>query len=141
MPKKNKFVTSTLEYYNYGEYNKMEPVAGGSCYSVKVSDKDGNIITIEKDNALYAMVSLSFNKNDGILRMLDVAHNDAILAEIEMPNADYIFNCREICRIGLDKIKIAYGAEPCEIPVASNAREVVEYGQLFSPPDDLRCDV
>ena len=90
---KNIFSKSTLEYYNYGEYNRMEPIAGPS-YKVKVSDKDGNIITIENDGGLYAMVSLSFDNNDGILRLIDVAHDNSVLAEIEMPNADYIYNCR-----------------------------------------------
>ncbi len=84
---------STLEYYNYGENNKMDAAKGPS-YKVKVSDKDGNIITIEKDDALYACVNLDFNNDTGVLRLLDVAHDNSVLAEIEMPNADYIYNCR-----------------------------------------------
>ena len=84
---------STLELYNYGETNKMAPAFGPS-YKVKVSDKDGNIITIEKDGSLYACVKLSFDSNSGVLSLLDAAHNDSVLAEVEMPNADYIYNCR-----------------------------------------------
>ena len=131
MSKNNKFNVSTLEYYNYGEYNKMEP-ATSSCYSVKVSDKDGNIITIEKDNALYAMVSLSFDSNDGMLRLLDVAHDDSVLAEIEMPNAEYIYNCRfdESKNSILFDVKSLYGKKTSTIELdVEDLIELYEAGQ------------
>ena len=82
---------STLEFYGYGENNRMEPALGGA-YKVKVSDKDGNIITIEKDGSLFAMVGLALN--GGNLVLLDKAHNDSVLAEVEFPNAGEISNCK-----------------------------------------------
>ena len=82
---------STLEFYGYGENNRMEPALGGA-YKVKVSDKDGNIITIEKDGSLFAMVGLALN--GGNLVLLDKAHDDSVLAEVEFPNAGEISNCK-----------------------------------------------
>ena len=128
---KNIFSKSTLEYYNYGEYNRMEPIAGPS-YKVKVSDKDGNIITIENDGGLYAMVSLSFDNNDGILRLIDVAHDNSVLAEIEMPNADYIYNCRydENKNAILFDVKALYGDKTDTIELnVDDLVELYEAGQ------------
>ena len=107
---------NTLDYYGYGENNKMEPALGTS-YKVKVSDKDGNIITIEKDDSLYACVRLSFDDNSGILQLLDAAHNDSVLAEVEMPNAEYIYNCRfdESKNAILFDVKSLYGDETSTI--------------------------
>ena len=126
-----KNIFSTLEFYNYGENNSMTPALGSS-YKVKVSDKDGNIITIEKDDALYAMVSLSFDVNTGILQLLDVAHNNSVLAEIEMPNADYIYNCRfneELNAILFD-VKSLYGNETSTIELdVESLIELYEAGQ------------
>lgn len=123
--------TSTLEYYNFRETNQMAPVIGPS-YKVKVSDKDGNIITIEKDDALYACVSLAFDKDTGILSLLDVAHENSILAEIEMPNADYIYNCRyneELNSILFD-VKSLYGNETSTIELdVESLVELYEAGQ------------
>ena len=123
--------TSTLEYYNFRETNQMAPVIGSS-YKVKVSDKDGNIITIEKDDALYACVSLAFDKDTGVLSLLDVAHENSILAEIEMPNADYIYNCRydeELNSILFD-VKSLYGNNTNTIEIdVEDLVELYEAGQ------------
>lgn len=80
----------TLEYYGYGEINAMTTPMRS--YKVKVSDKEGNIITIEKDGSLYAMVGLALN--GGVLSLLDAAHENSILAEVEFPNAGHIENTR-----------------------------------------------
>jgi len=122
---------NTLDFYGYGESNKMEPALGSS-YKVKVSDKDGNIITIEKDGSLYACVKLAFDTNTGILSLLDAAHNDSVLAEVEMPNADYIYNCRfdeELNAILFD-VKSLYGdnTDTIELDVESLV-ELYEAGQ------------
>lgn len=116
---------STLEYYNYGENNKMDSAKGPS-YKVKISDKEGNIITLEKDDSLYACVKLDFNNNTGVLRLLDVAHEDSVLAEIEMPNADYIYNCRfdEESNAILFDVKSLYGDETHTIEL--NVDDLVE---------------
>lgn len=128
---KNIKTVSTLEIYNYGESNKMMPSIGSS-YKVKVSDKEGNIITIEKDDALYACVRLSFDSNTGILQLLDAAHDDSVLAEIEMPNADYIYNCRfdeELNSILFD-VKALYGDETSTIELdVESLVELYEAGQ------------
>ena len=122
---------NTLEFYGFGENNRMVPAIGPS-YKVKVSDKDGNIITIEKDDSLYAMVSLSFDNNTGVLSLLDVAHDNSVLAEIEMPNADYIYNCRfdEESNAILFDVKSLYGneTETIELDVESLV-ELYEAGQ------------
>lgn len=122
---------STLEFYNYGETNKMTPALGPS-YKVKVSDKDGNIITIEKDGSLYACVKLSFDSNSGILSLLDAAHDDSVLAEVEMPNADYIYNCRfdEASDKILFDVKSLYGNETDTIELdVQSLVELYEAGQ------------
>ena len=128
---KNIKTVSTLEFYNYGENNKMTPSIGSS-YKVKVSDKEGNIITIEKDDALYACVRLSFDSNTGILQLLDAAHDNSVLAEIEMPNADYIYNCRfdeELNSILFD-VKALYGNETSTIELdVESLVELYEAGQ------------
>lgn len=90
MSKKYKPI-STLEYYNFHEQNNFNP-AKGCDYKVKVSDKEGNIITIEKDGSLFAMVGLSLN--GGQLLLLDKAHDDSVLAEVEFPNAGKVTNCK-----------------------------------------------
>jgi hypothetical protein len=104
----------------------------GSSYKVKVSDKEGNIITIEKDDALYACVRLSFDSNTGILQLLDAAHDNSVLAEIEMPNADYIYNCRfdeELNSILFD-VKSLYGNETSTIELdVESLVELYEAGQ------------
>lgn len=107
---------NTLDYYGYGENNKMDS-AKSSPYKVKVSDKEGNIITIEKDDSLYACVRLSFDNNSGILQLLDAAHDNSVLAEVEMPNADYIYNCRfdEGKNAILFDVKALYGDETSTI--------------------------
>ena len=64
MSKKYKPI-STLEYYNFRETNEMASVMAKP-YKVKVSDKDGNIITIEKDDALYACVNLALPISVGL---------------------------------------------------------------------------
>ena len=122
---------NTLDFYGYRENNRMEP-ATGSSYKVKVSDKDGNIITIEKDDSLYACVKLSFDADSGILSLLDAAHNDSVLAEVEMPNADYIYNCRfdkDLNAILFD-VKSLYGSntDTIELDVESLV-ELYEAGQ------------
>lgn len=116
---------STLEFYNYGEANKMT-IPNTPSYKVKVSDKDGNIITIEKDDALYACVNLSFDSKTGILKLLDVAHNNSVLAEIELPNADYIYNCRfdEAINSILFDVKSLYGNNTRTIEL--NVDDIVE---------------
>ena len=122
---------NTLEFYGFGENNRMVPVMGQS-YKVKVSDKDGNIITIEKDDSLYAMVSLSFDNNTGVLSLLDVAHDNSVLAEIEMPNADYIYNCRfdEESNAILFDVKSLYGDETDTIELdVESLVELYEAGQ------------
>lgn len=122
---------NTLDFYGYGENNKMEPVPNKG-YKVKVSDKDGNIITIEKDDSLYACVKLAFDNDTGVLSLLDVAHNDSLLAEIEMPNADYIYNCRfddESNSILFD-VKSLYGNETSTIELdVESLVELYEAGQ------------
>lgn len=90
---KNKFSKSTLEFYNYGEQNNMQSSARYS-YEVRVSDKEKNIITIEKDGSLYATVGLNLDSSKGIMKLIDVSHGNATLAEVSMPNAEYIYNCR-----------------------------------------------
>ena len=107
---------NTLDYYGYGENNRMDS-AKASSYKVKVSDKEGNIITIEKDDSLYACVRLSFDNNSGILQLLDAAHDNSVLAEVEMPNADYIYNCRfdEGKNAILFDVKALYGDETSTI--------------------------
>lgn len=130
MSKKYKPI-STLEYYNFRETNQMAPVFNKP-YKVKVSDKDGNIITIEKDDALYACVSLAFDKDTGVLSLLDVAHENSVLAEIEMPNADYIYNCRydeELNAILFD-VKSLYGSNTNTIEIdVDDLVELYEAGQ------------
>ena len=84
-------IISTLEYYNFYEQNNFKS-ARGCDYKVKVSDKEGNIITLEKDGSLFAMVGLSLNA--GQLLLLDKAHDDSVLAEVDFPNAGQITNCR-----------------------------------------------
>lgn len=107
---------NTLDYYGYRENNRMDSKKG-SPYKVKVSDKDGNIITIEKDDSLYACVRLSFDSNSGTLKLLDAAHEDSVIAEVEMPNADYIYNCRfdEDKNAILFDVKSLYGDETSTI--------------------------
>lgn len=92
MKKVNTFckMIRTLEYYGYGEINAMTTPMRS--YKVKVSDKEGNIITIEKDGSLYAMVGLALN--GGVLTLLDAAHDNSVLAEVEFPNAGHIENTR-----------------------------------------------
>lgn len=90
MSKKYKPI-STLEYYNFHEQNTFNP-AKGCDYKVKVSDKEGNIITIEKDGSLFAMVGLSLNGEQ--LLLLDKAHDDSVLAEVDFPNAGKVTNCK-----------------------------------------------
>ncbi len=127
---KNKKPISTLEFYNYGENYQMDIIK--TSYKVKVSDKEGNIITIEKDDALYACVRLSFDNNSGVLKLLDAAHDDSVLAEIEMPNADYIYNCRfdEEKDAILFDVKSLYGdnTDTIELDVESLV-EIYEAGQ------------
>ena len=130
MSKKYKPI-STLEYYNFRETNEMASVMAKP-YKVKVSDKDGNIITIEKDDALYACVSLAFDKDTGVLSLLDVAHDKATLAEIEMPNADYIYNCRydETLNAILFDVKSLYGNNTNTIEInVDDLVELYEAGQ------------
>ena len=86
----NKSCKNILGIYGYGESNYFQSTFSKGLYNVSVSDKEGNIITIEQDGSLYAVVSLSLS--DGILKMLDKAHDDAVLAEIEFPNAGEISN-------------------------------------------------
>ena len=93
MATKNRFSKSTLEFYNYGEQNNMQSTARYS-YEVRVSDKEKNIITIEKDGALYATVGLNLDTNKGVLKLVDITHNNSTLAEVSMPNAEYVYNCR-----------------------------------------------
>ena len=92
MKKVNTFckMIRTLEYYGYGEMNAMTTPMRS--YKVKVSDKEGNIITVEKDGSLYAMVGLALN--GGVLTLLDAAHDNSVLAEVEFPNAGHIENTR-----------------------------------------------
>ena len=121
---------STLEFYNYGENNMMTPTYGS--YKVKISDKDGNIITIEKDGALYACVGLQFDSNTGVLTLVDVAHDNAELANVEMPNADYIYNCRydEASNSILFDVKSLYGDETSTIELnVDSIVELYEAGQ------------
>lgn len=124
------FAASTLEYYNYGDTSVFKPVT--ERYKVKVSDKDGNIITIEKDDSLYACVGLTLDANEGILRLIDKAHDDSVLAEIEMPGADYVYNCRydeEIDAILFD-VKSLYGDETSTIELnVSSLVDIYEAGQ------------
>lgn len=81
---------STLEYYNYGETNNFNGLRFGS-YRVKISDKEKNIITIDKDGALYGSVGLEMDGTT--LRLLDASNNNN-LAEIELPNAGEISNIK-----------------------------------------------
>ena len=122
---------NTLDFYGYRENNMMESTFDSS-YTVSVSDKDGNIITIEKGNSLYACVKLAFDTNTGILSLLDAAHNDSVLAEVEMPNADYIYNCRfdEEKNAILFDVKSLYGdnTDTIELDVESLV-ELYEAGQ------------
>lgn len=126
----DKFSTSTLEYYNYGDTSFFKPVK--ELYRVKVSDKDGNIITIEKDDSLYACVGLTLDADNGILRLIDKAHDDSILAEIEMPGADYVYNCRydETTDSILFDVKSLYGDETSTIELnVSSLVDIYEAGQ------------
>lgn len=123
--------TSTLEYYNYWENNNFQ-ASKGLAYSVKVSDKDGNIITLEKDGSLFAMVGLTLDANTGVMRLLDKAHDDSILAEVEMPDADYIYNCRfdEEKNAILFDVKSLYGDETSTIELdVESLVELYEAGQ------------
>ena len=88
----NNSCKNILGIYGYGESNYFQSTFSKGLYNVSVSDKEGNIITIEQDGSLYAVVSLSLS--DGILKMLDKAHDDAVLAEIEFPNAGEISNVK-----------------------------------------------
>lgn len=126
-----KYSKSTLEFYNYGENNMMTPAAGPA-YKVKVSDKDGNIITIEKDGSLFAMVGLLLDVNTGVLQLIDKAHDDSTLAEIELPDADYIYNCRfdEEKNAILFDVKSLYGNETSTIELdVESLVELYEAGQ------------
>lgn len=79
-------IIRTLEFYGYGEQNAFTTVANASAnYRVDVSDKEGNIITIEDGNKLLAMVGLKLD--GGELSLLDAAHNNSVLATVEFPNA------------------------------------------------------
>ena len=88
----NNSCKNILGIYGYGESNYFQSTFSKGLYNISVSDKEGNIITIEQDGSLYAVVSLSLS--DGILKMLDKAHDDAVLAEIEFPNAGEISNVK-----------------------------------------------
>ena len=48
----------TLEFYGFHETNDFVPALKPCNYKVKVSDREKNIITIEDDGALLAMVGL-----------------------------------------------------------------------------------
>jgi len=123
----NIFNTSTLEYYNYGEQNYFQP--SKAAYSVKVSDKEGNIITLEKDGSLFACVGLSLVGN--ILSLIDKAHDDSVLAEIDFPNAGHIDNCHfdeETNSIVFDIITLNGEVETVELDVESLV-DVYEAGQ------------
>lgn len=119
---------NTLDYYGYGENNKMDS-AKSSLYKVKVSDKDGNIITIEKDDSLYACVGLELSS--GVLSLVDKAHDDSVLAEINFPNAGEISNCRfdedDNC-ILFDILTLSGEIQTVELDVASLV-EIYEAGQ------------
>lgn len=119
---------NTLDYYGYGENNKMDS-AKSSLYKVKVSDKDGNIITIEKDDSLYACVGLELFS--GVLSLIDKAHDDSILAEIEFPNAGEVSNCRydeDLNAILFDILTLNGETQTVELDVASLV-ELYEAGQ------------
>jgi len=125
------FDKSTLEYYNYGEQNNFQ-AAKGPAFSVKVSDKEGNIITIEKDDSLYAMVGLTLDSKTGIMKLIDKAHDDSVLAEIEMPDADYIYNCRfdKDRNLILFDVKSLYGDETSTIELdVDDLIELYDAGQ------------
>lgn len=118
MSKKYKPI-STLEYYNFYEQNTFKSAKGGD-YKVKVSDKDGNIITIEKDGSLFAMVGLSLNS--GQLLLLDKAHNDSVLAEVDFPDAGRISNVKfneETSSIEFDIITLKGETQTVSIDVQS----------------------
>ena len=119
---------NTLDYYGYRENNKMDS-AKSSLYKVKVSDKDGNIITIEKDDSLYACVGLELFS--GVLSLIDKAHDDSILAEIEFPNAGEVSNCRydeDLNAILFDILTLNGETQTVELDVASLV-ELYEAGQ------------
>lgn len=78
----------TLEFYGYHETNDFVPALKPCNYKVKVSDKDGNIITIEDDGALLAMVGLKLE--NGVLSLTDAARGNVELASVDFPSADKI---------------------------------------------------
>lgn len=80
-------IIRTLEFYGYNEQNTFMSAANAAPvnYHVEVSDKDGNIITIDDDGKLLAMVGLKLD--GGELSLLDAAHNNSVLATVEFPNA------------------------------------------------------
>ena len=121
-------IKSTLEFYNYGEQNLFKSV-NGVAYSVKVSDKEGNIITLEKDGSLFAMVGLGLS--NGVLSLIDKAHNDSILAEVEFPNAGHIDNCHfdpDENKIVFDIVTLNGNVETVELDVESLV-DIYEEGQ------------
>ena len=127
---RNKFSKSTLEFYNYGEQNIMESPSRYP-YDVKISGKEKNIIIIEKDGSLYATVSFDLDPENGVMRLIDVNHGNATLAEIELPNAEYVYNCRfdrDTNKLLFD-VKSLYGdeTETIEIDMADLV-EVYEEG-------------
>lgn len=78
----------TLEFYGYHETNDFVPALKPCNYKVRVSDKDGNIITIEDDGALLAMVGLKLE--NGVLSLTDAARGNVELASVDFPSADKI---------------------------------------------------
>lgn len=131
MATKNTIKSQPLEFYGYGEQNNMQSNAGYS-YSVKVSGKKKNIISIEKDGSLYATVGIDFDKNKGVMKLVDITHNNSTLAEVSMPNADYIYNCRYNKASGkiLFDVKSLYGNKTSTIEIDVNDLvEVYEAGQ------------
>ena len=82
----------TLEFYDYVEQNNFRAGGSGS-YSVKVSDDEDNIITIENDGGLLAKIGLKLDE-DGVLSLLDVARGEKTIASVEFPDAKYITDVR-----------------------------------------------
>ena len=80
-------IIRTLEFYGYNEQNTFMSAVNSAPvnYHVEVSDKDGNIITIDDDGKLLAQVGLKLE--NGELSLLDAAHNNSVLATVEFPNA------------------------------------------------------
>ena len=78
----------TLEFYGFHETNDFVPALKPCNYKVKVSDREKNIITIEDDGALLAMVGLKLE--GGVLSLTDAARGDTELASVEFPSADKI---------------------------------------------------